>query len=92
MNTNIIIAIAVVAIVVIALVIFVLKKKGANKQSVSITSGSVKSKFSLSSLFASSELNDEFYASFEKVLIKGDVGYDLTKDIINVRETLIKKQ
>lgn len=92
MNTNLIIAIAAGVIILIAIVLFILKKKGSNKQSVSITSGSVKQKFSLSSLFASSELNDEFYASFEKVLIKGDVGYDLTKDIITkLRESVSAK-
>ncbi len=92
MNTNFMIAIAVLVVVLIAIAIFIIKK-GTKKQSVSITSNTVRERFSLSSLFASSELNDEFYASFEKTLIKGDVGYDLTKDIItNLRQRVADKK
>ncbi len=82
MNTNLIIAIVAAVVILIAVIVIIIKNAANKKQSVSITSGSVKAKFSLSSLFSSSQLDDEFYASFEKVLIKGDVGYDLTKDII----------
>ena len=83
------IALLVLILIVVAVIII---KKSAKKQSVSITSNIVKEKFSLASLFSNKELNDEFYASLEKILIKGDVGYDLTKDIITkLRQATIDK-
>ena len=83
------IALLVLILIVVAVIII---KKSAKKQSVSITSNIVKEKFSLASLFSNKELNDEFYASLEKILIKGDVGYDLTKDIITkLRQVTIDK-
>ena len=83
------IALLVLILIVVAVIII---KKSAKKQSVSITSNIVKEKFSLASLFSNKELNDEFYASLEEILIKGDVGYDLTKDIITkLRQVTIDK-
>ena len=76
--TNIII-IAFVIIIAIIAVVLILKNKN-KKPKVSLTSS--KNKFSLSSLFNTSAINDEFFASLENTLISADAGVETTKDII----------
>ncbi|MEI0477394.1 signal recognition particle-docking protein FtsY [Brachyspira pulli] len=85
---NIIIAVCAV-IIVLVLLIVVLKKK-SKKPKVSLTSS--KSKFSLSSLFNTSSINDEFFASLESTLITADAGVETTKDIISKLREVVEKE
>ena len=85
---NIIIA-ACAVIIVLVLLIVVLKKK-SKKPKVSLTSS--KSKFSLSSLFNTSSINDEFFASLESTLITADAGVETTKDIISKLREVVEKE
>lgn len=86
-NLNIIIAVIVIIIAVALILFVVLKKKNKNK--VSLTGASSKNKFSLSSLFNTSAINEEFFANLENTLITADAGVETTKDIISkLRETV----
>ena len=85
--TNIII-IAFVIIIVIIAVVLILKNKN-KKPKVSLTSS--KNKFSLSSLFNTSAINDEFFASLENTLISADAGVETTKDIISKLREIVEK-
>lgn len=86
-NLNIIIAVIVIIIAVALILFIVLKKKNKNK--VSLTGASSKNKFSLSSLFNTSAINEEFFANLENTLITADAGVETTKDIISkLRETI----
>lgn len=79
-----------VSILIILLVIILLiAKKKNKKQRVSFTSS--KSRFSLSSLFSTSSINDEFFASLEEILIKSDAGVETTKDIITKLREVVEK-
>lgn len=85
---NIIIISCCVLAVLFILVLILIKK--SKKPKVSLTSS--KSKFSLSSLFNTLSINDEFFASLENMLIAADAGVETTKDIISkLRETLEKE-
>lgn len=91
MNLNITATIAMLIILTVILIIFIIKKQGMKKPSVSITAK--KNKFSLASIFLATALTDEFFASLEQSLIKGDAGYDLTKNIItNLRNKIEEKK
>ena len=85
--TNIII-IAFVIIIAIIAVVLILKNKN-KKPKVSLTSS--KNKFSLSSLFNTSAINDEFFASLENTLISADAGVETTKDIISKLREIVEK-
>ena len=85
--TNIIIIACVVITVLIILLILMKKSK---KPKVSLTSS--KSKFSLSSLFNTSAINDEFFASLENTLITADAGVETTKDIISKLREVVDKE
>jgi len=65
--------------VAIFIIIMIIKKRKENNQ-VSFTS---KNKyFSLSSVFSTGEINENFFASLENTLISSDVGVNATKEII----------
>lgn len=83
---NIIITV-VIALIIIALILFFIKKK--SKKQVSLTA--TKSKFSLSSLFNTSAVNDEFFANLENTLITADAGVETTKDIISKLREIIEE-
>ena len=84
---NIIFIIAIILIIIIAIILIFIKKN--NKSKVSLTGS--KNKFSLSALFNSSAINEEFFANLENTLIKADAGVETTKDIIlKLRETIEK--
>ena len=85
---NIIIIACFVLIVLLILVLVLMKK--SKKPKVSLTSS--KSKFSLSSLFNTSSINDEFFASLENTLITADAGVETTKDIIAKLRDVIEKE
>ena len=85
---NIIIIACCVLIVLLILVLVLMKKN--KKPKVSLTSS--KSKFSLSSLFNTSSINDEFFASLENTLITADAGVETTKDIISKLRDVIEKE
>lgn len=84
---NIIIACCILVVILILVLVFVKKSK---KPKVSLTSS--KSKFSLSSLFNTSSINDEFFASLENTLITADAGVETTKDIISKLREVIAKE
>ncbi len=84
-----IIIIACCVLVVLLILVLVLMKK-SKKPKVSLTSS--KNKFSLSSLFNSSSINDEFFASLENTLITADAGVETTKDIISKLRDVIEKE
>ncbi|MEI0702047.1 signal recognition particle-docking protein FtsY [Brachyspira intermedia] len=84
-----IIIIACCVLVVLLILVLVLMKKN-KKPKVSLTSS--KSKFSLSSLFNTSSINDEFFASLENTLITADAGVETTKDIISKLRDVIEKE
>ena len=84
-----IIIIACCVLVVLLILVLVLMKK-SKKPKVSLTSS--KSKFSLSSLFNTSSINDEFFASLENTLITADAGVETTKDIISKLRDVIEKE
>lgn len=84
-----IIIIACCVIIALLILVLVLMKK-AKKPKVSLTSS--KSKFSLSSLFNTSSINDEFFASLENTLITADAGVETTKDIISKLRDVIEKE
>ncbi|MCZ9891288.1 signal recognition particle-docking protein FtsY [Brachyspira hyodysenteriae] len=84
-----IIIIACCVIIALLILVLVLKKK-SKKPKVSLTSS--KSKFSLSSLFNTSSINDEFFASLENTLITADAGVETTKDIISKLRDVIEKE
>ena len=84
---NIIFIIAIILIIIIAIILIFIKKN--NKSKVSLTGS--KNKFSLSALFNTSAINEEFFANLENTLIKADAGVETTKDIIlKLRETIEK--
>ena len=84
---NIIFIIAIILIIIIAIILIFIKKN--NKSKVSLTGS--KNKFSLSALFNTSDINEEFFANLENILIKADAGVETTKDIIlKLRETIEK--
>ena len=84
---NIILIIAIILIIIIAIILIFIKKN--NKSKVSLTGS--KNKFSLSALFNTSAINEEFFANLENTLIKADAGVETTKDIIlKLRETIEK--
>ena len=84
---NIIFIIAIILIIIIAIILIFIKKN--NKSKVSLTGS--KNKFSLSVLFNTSAINEEFFANLENILIKADAGVETTKDIIlKLRETIEK--
>ena len=85
---NIIIIACCVLVVLLILVVVLMKKN--KKPKVSLTSS--KSKFSLSSLFNTSSINDEFFASLENTLITADAGVETTKDIISKLRDVIEKE
>ncbi len=85
---NIIIIIACAVIVLLILLLVIMKK--SRKAKVSLTSS--KSKFSLSSLFNTSSINDEFFASLENTLISADAGVETTKDIISKLREAVDKE
>ena len=85
---NIIIIACCVLVVLLILVLVLIKK--SKKPKVSLTSS--KSKFSLSSLFNTSSINDEFFASLENTLITADAGVETTKDIISKLRDVIEKE
>ncbi|WP_297205236.1 signal recognition particle-docking protein FtsY [uncultured Brachyspira sp.] len=88
--TNIIIIAFVIIIAIIAIIAVVLILKNKNKKpKVSLTSS--KNKFSLSSLFNTSAINDEFFASLENTLISADAGVETTKDIISKLREIVEK-
>ena len=88
--TNIIIIAFVIIIAIIAIISVVLILKNKNKKpKVSLTSS--KNKFSLSSLFNTSAINDEFFASLENTLISADAGVETTKDIISKLREIVEK-
>lgn len=67
-------------ILILAIAIFMIIKKSKRNNCVSFTS---KNKaFSLSSVFKSGEINEDFFASLENTLISSDVGVNATKKII----------
>lgn len=78
------------AVIVVLIILLVLMKKSKSKPKVSLTSD--KSKFSLSSLFNTSSINDEFFASLENTLITADAGVETTKDIISKLREAIEKE
>lgn len=78
------------AVIVVLIILLVLIKKSKSKPKVSLTSA--KSKFSLSSLFNTSSINDEFFASLENTLITADAGVETTKDIISKLREAIQKE
>ena len=84
-----IIIIACCVLVVLLILVLVLMKK-SKKPKVSLTSS--KSKFSLSSLFNTSSINDEFFACLENTLITADAGVETTKDIISKLRDVIEKE
>ena len=84
-----IIIIACCVLVVLLILVLVLMKK-SKKPKVSLTSS--KNKFSLSSLFNTSSINDEFFASLENTLITADAGVETTKDIISKLRDVIEKE
>lgn len=84
-----IIIIACCVIIALLILVLVLMKK-SKKPKVSLTSS--KSKFSLSSLFNTSSINDEFFASLENTLITADAGVETTKDIISKLRDVIEKE
>ena len=87
-NINIILIIAIILIIIITVILFLLKKN--NKSKVSLTGA--KNKFSLSALFNTSSINEEFFANLENTLIKADAGVETTKDIIlKLREIIEEK-
>ena len=86
-NLNIIIAVILIIIAILLILFIVLSKKNKNK--VSLTGAVSKNKFSLSSLFNTSAINDEFFANLENTLIIADAGVETTKDIISkLREAI----
>ena len=85
--TNIIIA---VCVVIVAVIVILVLMKRTKKPKVSLTSS--KSKFSLSSLFNTSAINDEFFASLENTLITADAGVETTKDIISKLREVVEKE
>ena len=85
--TNIIIA---VCVVIAAVIVILVLMKRTKKPKVSLTSS--KSKFSLSSLFNTSAINDEFFASLENTLITADAGVETTKDIISKLREVVEKE
>ena len=86
-NLNIIIAVILIIIAIALILFIVLSKKNKNK--VSLTGTVSKNKFSLSSLFNTSAINDEFFANLENTLIIADAGVETTKDIISkLREAI----
>lgn len=82
--------IIIAACVIILLLILLLIKKSKRKPKVSLTSS--KSKFSLSALFNTSSINDEFFASLENTLITADAGVETTKDIISKLREVVEKE
>ena len=86
-NLNIIIAVILIIIAIALILFIVLSKKNKNK--VSLTGAVSKNKFSLSSLFNTSAINEEFFANLENTLIIADAGVETTKDIISkLREAI----
>ena len=86
-NLNIIIAVISIIIAIALILFIVLSKKNKNK--VSLTGAVSKNKFSLSSLFNTSAINEEFFANLENTLITADAGVETTKDIISkLREAI----
>lgn len=78
------------AVIVVLIILLVVMKKSKSKPKVSLTAS--KSKFSLSSLFNTSSINDEFFASLENTLITADSGVETTKDIISKLREVIEKE
>ena len=85
-----IIIIACAVIILLILILVLIKKSKKSKPKVSLTAS--KSKFSLSSLFNTSSINDEFFASLENTLITADAGVETTKDIISKLREVIEKE
>lgn len=88
-NLNIIIAVIVIIIAIALILFIVLSKKNKNK--VSLTGAVSKNKFSLSSLFNTSAINEEFFANLENTLITADAGVETTKDIISKLREVIEE-
>ena len=88
-NLDIIIAVIVIIIAIALILFIVLSKKNKNK--VSLTGAVSKNKFSLSSLFNTSAINEEFFANFENTLITADAGVETTKDIISKLREFIEE-
>ena len=91
---NIIFIIAIILIIIIAIILIFIKKN--NKSKVSLTGS--KNKFSLSALFNTSAINEEFFANLENILIKADAGVieknnikEPTEAKNRLREILISK-
>lgn len=78
-----------IALLIIFIVIknFFLKKK---QKKVSLTKA--KKRFSLSSIFDVSSIDDEFFASLENTLIASDAGVETTKEIIGKLRTNIEEK
>lgn len=85
---NIIIIAVILIIVAFSLVLFIVLKKN-NKSKVSLTG--YQNKFSLSSLFNVSAINEEFFANLENTLITVDAGIETTKDIISKLRKIIEE-
>ena len=88
-NLNIIIAVIVIIIAIALILFIVLSKKNKNK--VSLTGAVSKNKFSLSALFNTSAINEEFFANLENTLITADAGVETTKDIISKLREVIEE-
>lgn len=88
-NLNIIIAVIVIIIAITLILFIVLSKKNKNK--VSLTGAVSKNKFSLSALFNTSAINEEFFANLENTLITADAGVETTKDIISKLREVIEE-
>lgn len=85
---NIIIIAVILIIVAFSLILFIVLKKN-NKNKVSLTG--YQNKFSLSSLFNVSAINEEFFANLENTLITADAGIETTKDIISKLRKIIEE-
>ncbi|WP_456060387.1 signal recognition particle receptor subunit alpha, partial [Brachyspira pilosicoli] len=87
---NYLLYIIIAVVVILALIILLVLKNKSKKPQVSLTTS--KSKFSLSSLFNKSSINDEFFASLENMLITADAGVETTKDIISKLRDIVEKE
>ena len=80
MSNTIYLIIALVILILVVAFVIIIKKSKKNKP-VSFTS---KNKgFSLSSIFSTGEINEEFFAGLENTLISSDASVNATKEIIN---------
>lgn len=78
-----------ILIVFISIVIRIIITK-TKKPKASLTSA--KKKFSLSSIFNVSSINDEFFSNLENTLISSDAGVETTKEIINKLRASIEEK